>query len=233
MVGAFPTERVEPMIEKGIVLAVALAGTCVVPATSVARTNPWFPLAPGSRWVYKGHDGGHRATDVVTVTHATKRIAGVRCRVVLDRVYHEARLVERTTDWYATDRDGTVRYYGEATAELDGHGRVTSTEGSWQAGRDGARAGVYMPAHPRPRQSFFQERYPGVAEDQFRVLARRASIAVPLRQFHHDVLKTAEWTRLEPGVRDRKWYARGIGQLAEATIRGGSERFELVSFHRG
>jgi hypothetical protein len=204
-VGAFPSKKVEPMIERAIVLAAVLAGTCVVPGMSAARTNPWSPLSPGSRWVYSGHDGGHRATDVVTVTHATRRIAGVRCRVVLDRVYHAGRLVERTSDWYATDRGGTVRYYGEATAELDARGRVTSTEGSWQAGRDGARAGVYMPADPRRGQSFFQERYRGVAEDRFRVLTRRASIAVPLRPFHQDVLKTAEWTRLEPGVRDRKW----------------------------
>src|SRR3954449_5501926 len=188
-VGAFPSKRVEPMIEKAIVLAAVLSGTCVLPGTSVGRTNPWFPLAPGSRWVYTGHDGGHRATDVVTVMHATRRIAGVRCRVALDRVYHEGRLVERTRDWYASDRAGTVRYYGEATAELDGHGRVTSTEGSWQAGRDGARAGVYMPARPRPGQSFLQERYAGVAEDRFRVLTRRASIAVPLRRFDHEVLE--------------------------------------------
>jgi hypothetical protein len=214
-------------------VALAVCGACVVPAGAAARENPWFPLTPGSRWEYRGHDGRHRARDVVTVGHGRKVIAGVRCRVVHDRVYHEGRLVERTTDWYATDRHGTVRYYGEATAELDGHGRVVSTEGSWRAGRNGARAGIYMPARPRRGRSFFQEHDPGVAEDRFRVLSRRASISVPLRAFHDDVLMTAEWTRLEPGVRDRKWYARGIGQLAEATVRGGSERFELVSFRRG
>src|SRR3954452_4319448 len=114
MVAPFPTKRVEPMIEKAIVLAAALAGTCVGPATSAARTNPWFPFAPGSRWVYKGHDGGHRATDIVTVTHSTRRIAGVRCRVVLDRVYHEGRLVERPTEWSATGGAGSFRDSGEA-----------------------------------------------------------------------------------------------------------------------
>src|SRR3954470_15309656 len=158
MVGPFPTERVEPMIDKAIILAAALAATCVVPATSAARTNLWFPLAPGSRWVYKGHDGGHRATDVVTVTHASRRVAGVRCRVVLDRVYHEGRLVERTRDWYATARGGTVRYYGEATAELDGHGRVTSTEGSWQAGRGGGRGRGDIAGPPPPRPAGFPTR---------------------------------------------------------------------------
>jgi hypothetical protein len=213
--------------------ALAVTAACIIPAAASAHENPWFPMKPGSRWVYRGHDGRHAAKDVVTVTHRTRRIAGVRCRVLHDRVFHEGRLVERTTDWYATDRDGTVRYYGEATAELDGHGHVVSREGSWQAGRDGAKAGVYMPAHPRPGQSFFQERYPGVAEDRFRVLTRHATITVPFGAFRGDALKTAEWTRLEPRVHDRKWYVRGIGQVAEATIKGGSERFELVRFHRG
>src|SRR5262245_25938048 len=100
------------MIGRVIVSALLVfAASMIASGTASARTNPWFPLEPGSRWVYEGHDGGRRATDVVTVTHATKRIAGVRCRVVHDRVYHEGRLVERTTDWYATDRHGTVRYY--------------------------------------------------------------------------------------------------------------------------
>ena len=40
-------------------------------------------------------------------------------------------------------------------------------------------------------------------------------------------------TPLEPGVHDRKWYARGIGQVAEATIKGGNENLKLVSFVKG
>src|SRR4051794_31436534 len=89
-VAVFLTTEVSTLMIKSVTLvAAALAATCVVPAASAARTNPWFPLEPGSRWVYRGHDEGQRAKDVVTVTHRTKRIAGVRCRVVHDRVYHE------------------------------------------------------------------------------------------------------------------------------------------------
>ena len=86
---------------------------------------------------------------MLRVTNRTKLIQGARCTVVDDRLYLHGRLEERTTDWYAQDEKGNVWYFGEDTAELDKHGRVTSTEGSWQAGVDGARAGIYMPAEPK------------------------------------------------------------------------------------
>ena len=182
-------------------------------------TNPYFPLAPGMRWEYRGVEGGAPARDVVTVAHRTELIAGVECAVVRDRLYRRGRLAERTTDFYAQDAAGTVRYYGEDTAELDSRGRVKSTEGSWRAGRDGARPGIFMPAHPRTGLRFRQEDYPGHAEDRFAIMA-----------FGNRALKTKEWTPLEPGVRDRKWYVRGIGLVAEETLKGGSDRLALSSF---
>src|SRR5215468_5453177 len=115
-------------------------------------TNPYFPLAPGMRWEYRGVEGGAPARDVVTVSARTEIVDGVACAVVHDRLFHGRRLVERTADFYAQDAAGNVRYYGEDTAELDSRGRVKSTEGSWRSGRDGARSGIFMPAHPRVGQ---------------------------------------------------------------------------------
>src|SRR3954452_3714640 len=141
------------------------------PGRFVARVdNPWFPLRPGTQYVYRGTKDGEASRDVVTVTRRTIRIQGVRCTVIEDRLLLRGRLAERTSDWYAQDRRGTVWYFGEATAELDANGRVVSREGSWRAGVDGARAGVIMPGRPRAGQSFLQEVYPGHAEDHFRVL---------------------------------------------------------------
>jgi hypothetical protein len=218
----------------GIAVVLALA---LVPDAGAAGsgftarvTNPWYPLLPGMRWVYKGSDEGRPARDVVRVLDRVKTIDGVPCAVVRDKVYVRGRLRERTTDWYTQDAHGTVHYYGEATAELDRHGKVVSREGSWRAGRRGARPGVFMPARPRVGDAFRQEFFPRHAEDHFRVVRLHASISVPFASFRGDVLRTREWTPLEPGVRDAKWYVRGLGQVAEATIRGGSERFELVSF---
>ncbi len=193
--------------------------------------NPWFPLAPGTTYVYEGSKDGKAARDVYAVTHRTKRIDGARCVVVHDRLYLRGRLAERTTDYYAQDRRGTVWYFGEDTAELDMHGRVTSTEGTWHAGVDGARAGIYMPAHPRVGERHRQEFYRGHAEDRFQVVSSSADVDVPYGSFTR-ALRTKEWTPLEPGVLDAKFYVRGIGQVAERTVRGGSERAVLVSVIR-
>lgn len=202
------------------------------PADFVARVdNPWFPLEPGTTRVYRGVKDGEPLRQVVRVTSRTKVIQGVRCTVLDDRVYIRGRLAERTNDWYAQDRNGTVWYFGEATAELDESGRVVSREGSWQAGRDGARAGIYMPARPRVGQQFRQEFYKGHAEDFFRIVSLSASVRVPFVASKR-ALQTREWTPLEPGVVDRKLYVRGIGTVKEVTIKGGDERAELVEVRR-
>jgi hypothetical protein len=207
----------------GATLAVAARGDAA--ATSFVRhvTNPWFPLAPGTRYVYGGVKDGKRSRDVVTVTGATRTIEGVVCTAVSDRLYLRGRLEERTTDWYAQDTRGNVWYFGEDTAELGASGRVTSTEGTWLAGRHGARAGIYMPAHPRVGERGRQEYYKGHAEDHFRVVG----------VFGRNAVLTEEWTPLEPGVLDHKLYVRGVGTVFEQTERGGDERNELVSVSRG
>jgi len=203
------------------------------PSGFAARvTNPWFPLRPGTTYVYSGVRDGKPSRDLVTVTHSTKVIQGVRCTAVSDRLYLRGRLFERTTDWYAQDRSGAVWYFGEQTAELDAHGRVTSREGSWQSGVDGAKAGIYMPAHPRVGQSARQEFYAGHADDHFQVVSLDASVSVPYISSRHALL-TKEWTPLEPGVIDHKLYVRGIGTVKEETVKGGSERNVLVAVRRG
>ena len=188
--------------------------------------NPWFPLKQGTTFVYTGEKDGERGRDVVTVTSRTRTIRGVRCTAVEDRLYAGGHLAERTTDFYAQDARGNVWYFGEATAELDENGRVTSREGSWLAGVDGARAGIFMPAHPRVGASFRQEYYKGHAEDHFRVTSLSASVVVPYTASAR-ALMTKEWTPLEPGTLDHKLYIRGIGLVKEETIKGGNELWEL------
>jgi hypothetical protein len=204
-----------------LALACAAPATAMPPASTFSARvdNPWFPLRPGTRYVYTGVKDGKPSRDVVTVTRRTRTIAGVPCVAVDDRLYLRGRLGERTTDWYSQDRAGNVWYLGEATAELDARGRVTSTEGSWLAGVRGARAGIFMPADPRVGASGRQEYLRGHAEDHFRVVARLGANAV----------LTKEWTPLEPGVLDHKLYVRGVGTVLEQTEKGGDERNELVS----
>jgi hypothetical protein len=190
--------------------------------------NRWFPLKPGTKWSYRGSDEGDRTRDVMIATYHTRLIDGVVCRVVFDRVWTNGRLSERTRDFYAQTRRGTVWYFGERTATLNHHGGVISREGSFTSGVHGAEAGVFMTAHPRPGPSYFQEYYPHHAMDVFTVVRRDAHVSVPLLWSDHALL-TKETTPLEPGVVDHKYYVRDIGDVREQTVKGGNERLHLVA----
>ena len=202
------------------------------PATSADVTNVWFPLAPGMKLTYRGTKDGKRAVDVVTVSDQTRNIAGVVCRLVEDRLTLDGRLEERTTDYYTQDVDGNVWYFGEDTAELDKAGNVTSREGTWHAGVDGAQPGIFMQATPTIGASFVQELYVGHAEDHFQVLSLSSRSTVPYGSFS-GVLRTKEWTPLEPDVIDNKYYVRAVGEIREVSRSGPYEELRLVSFsHR-
>jgi hypothetical protein len=202
------------------------------PTYSANVTNEWFPLAPGSVYRYRGVKDGEPSREVMTVTHRTRTLDGAETIVVKDLLYLRGRLEERTRDYYTQDDDGNVWYFGEDTAELDAKGRVTTREGTWHAGVDGAKPGIFMYAHPRVGQSARQEYLKGQAEDHFAVLRRGIAVTVPFKAFRGALL-TKEWTPVEPGVLDHKYYARGIGTVLEQTVKGGNERNELVSFVRG
>ena len=186
--------------------------------------NPWFPLEPGTRYVSVGVKDGEPARDVMTVTHRTTTIAGAPCRVVDDRLYLSGVLRERTTDWYTQDARGNVWYFGEQTAELDKHGAVTSTSGTWKTGVHGAQPGIFMPAQPTVGRSYRQEFLKGQAEDHFKIVATLGAVK--------NAIVTHEWTPLEPGTLDSKIYVRGIGTVLELTLKGGNERAELMSVTR-
>lgn len=189
--------------------------------------NPWFPLKPGTTWIYRGLKDGKPSRDVVTVPNETKLIDGVRSQVVQDDLYLKGKLEERTTDWYAQDTAGNVWYFGERTAELDDHGKVKSTSGTWTAGSKGAVAGIYFPAHPRVGQTGRQEYYKGQAEDHYRVKRVNARVKTPDVSSNEAVL-TEEWTPLEPKVLDNKYYVRGVGTVLEKAVKGPAERNTLI-----
>jgi hypothetical protein len=157
--------------------------------------NKYFPLKPGTTFVYQGKSGRNPERDVMSVTHATKQIMGVKCVVVDDRVWTGGKLTEKTFDWYAQDKKGNVWYFGENSKEYK-NGKV-STGGSWEAGKHGAKPGIIMQADPKVRQTYRQEYSKGVAEDMAKVLKLNGSAKVPYDPFHH-VLVTREWSPLEP-----------------------------------
>jgi hypothetical protein len=192
--------------------------------------NPYWPMPPGAQWVYSERDAGSVKRVEVTVTRRTKVVAsGIRARVVHDIVTEKGRVVEDTYDWYAQDRAGNVWYLGEDTKEYAA-GKPASTRGSWEAGVDGAKAGIAMLAHPRVGRSYRQEYYKGQAEDEARVLRLDGRANVPFGSFAN-LLTTRDFTRLEPSAAERKYYAKGVGPVLSLSLRSGG-REELVSFRR-
>ncbi|MDA1190690.1 MAG: hypothetical protein O3A46_03285 [Candidatus Poribacteria bacterium] len=193
--------------------------------------NPYWPLRVGDHYVYEGVSDGEPERIVVTVTAETRVVMGVTCVVVQDDVYEDGELVETTQDWFATDNDGNVWYFGEDTKEVE-DGVVVSTHGAWEAGVDGALPGIVMWANPMVGDAYRQEYYEGEAEDMAEVLSLTASETTPLGSYT-DMVKTKEWTPLDPEPIEEKYYAKDIGFVLEVKVRGGVARIALVEFTPG
>ena len=191
-------------------------------------TNPWFPLDPGTRWIYREiTEEGEEVAVVVTATKVTHEVAnGVTARVVRDTVTLDGEIIEDTFDWYAQDALGTVWYLGEDTAEFE-NGKVSTRAGSFEAGVDGAQPGVIMPASPELGMTYRQEYYQGEAEDKGEVLALGERARVPAGDYD-DLVRTADTTPLEPDVLEHKYYADGVGLVLTVDKKGGG-REELMS----
>ena len=194
---------------------------------SAPLANPYFPLETGTVSVYRGTEDGNRLVEYLRVTGRTKTILGVDAIVVRDVLYENGLLREKTTDWYADDNVGTAWYFGEDTAVYNRKGHVVSREGSWEAGVDGAVPGIIMPANPRPTDAYRQEFLRAHAEDQAWIVARNEAARTPAGTFT-GVVRSYEWTRLEPGVVSLKRYAPGYGIVTERDIAGGTEFLQLV-----
>jgi hypothetical protein len=189
--------------------------------------NPYWPMAPGAIWTYRETDAeGNEQQVKVTVTAETKEVMGIEARVVHDVVTQGGEPVEDTYDWYAQDADGNVWYLGEDTREY-GNGKVVSTEGSWEAGVDGAQPGIAIPADPEVGLGYRQEYLAGQAEDEAEVLSLDERTGAPAGSFE-DVLMTKDYTPLHPNVLEYKFYAPGVGPVVTLGVSGEIGREELV-----
>ncbi|CUR60306.1 conserved exported hypothetical protein [metagenome] len=188
------------------------------PEDFVARIdNPLLPLSPGSTWVYDSTGGEDDETVTVRVLDETRPVAGLDATVV-EEVTTGGDAPQEIRRFYAQDRAGNVWNLG--------------TEGDWEAGVDGARAGIAMLAKPRLGDGYLAEDAPGVAEDQVRILALDADVVVPFGSFRDAVL-TQVASPLEP-TRDERWsYVVGIGKVAALDHNGGDLVVELVSYTEG
>jgi len=198
------------------------------PANFVASIdNTYLPMVPGSTYLYQNVSDTETQDITVAITHDTKEILGVTCVVVRDTGKVSGEVIEDTFDWYAQDKDGNVWYFGEDTKTYE-NGQVVSTEGSWEAGVDGAKPGIVMEAYPKVGDSYRQEYLKEVAEDMSEILALHQSITVAYGSFNGCV-KTKDWSPLEEGVVENKTFCPDVGQVLAKTVQGGTEHEELIS----
>lgn len=192
-------------------------------------TNPYAPLRPGRWWEYRKRTDEGVERIRVEVLDQKREILGIQATVVRDRVWLDGVLVEDTVDWLAQDRQGNVWYLGELAKNYE-NGELANLDGSWQAGRNGAKPGLWMTGAPKVELFYRQEWAPADAEDVVEVESVNAPDDVPFRN-SKPVLMTEDWTPLSPGALELKFYVHGVGMVMEFDPESG-EKLELVNWSR-
>ena len=224
----------------GIVVAIALIGGCIQTSTDYNPIinssnfvsivdNPYYNLVPGNYTYQTITDKGTEKI-VTIVTNKTKKILDITTVEVWDRVWLDNELIEETFDWYAQDKDGNVWYFGEDSKEYE-NGKVVSTKGSWEAGKNGAKPGIIMKTNPEVGDTYRQEYYKGEAEDMANVISLGETVTVPFGTFTN-CLKTRDWSKIDPALEEYKYYCPDIGNVVlEVTVNSG-KRVELINVIR-
>lgn len=189
--------------------------------------NRYFPLVPGTVFEYDVLETTEHV--VVTVTHKTRDVLGVTCTEVHDVASVDNVVAEDTLDWYAQDDEGNVWYFGEDTTAFSGG--MTSKEGSWESGVDGALPGRIIVGAPRVGDSYRQEFYRGHAEDMGEIVSLDAAITVAFGSFT-GCMETRDFSALDPEAEEHKWYCLDVGQVSARKTKGGAETEDLVKVTR-
>jgi len=203
----------------------------IVPNDFVSEiNNKFFTLVPGTTFIYESQREDGTERNEVNVTNNTKVVLGVQTVVVWDRVWLDDELIEETFDWYAQDSSGNVWYFGEDSKEYES-GKVISTEGSWEAGIDGAKPGIIMQAEQKLGQPYRQEYYKGKAEDMAQVVAVNEKVNVPFGTFDN-CIKTKDWNTLVSGSVEFKYYCPQVGGVTLEVDQDGSNPVELIDMKK-
>lgn len=184
--------------------------------SSIGR-NDFFVLEPGYQQVLEGQEGNEPARLEITVLDETKRIGNVETRVVEEREIQNGKLVEISRNYFSIcTPSNDVFYFGEEV-DLYDEGEVTGHEGAWIAEIGQAKAGLFMPYRPLIGARFYQELAPDVAMDRVEIQTDSTSLKTPAGDFH-DCLTVEETTPLEPGAKEYKIYAKGVGIIQDGSL---------------
>jgi hypothetical protein len=204
------------------------------------QDNLYFPRAIGNTYVYWAETEDELILNEITITAGIKNILGIDCTIVHDVEWVSPDegaswfMTEETDDWHAWDNVGNFWYFGEWTTEYeydeDWNPIGSNNDGSWEAGVDGALPGIVIPAEPTPGMCYEQEFYEGEAEDMGKVLGLGVNVSIDLGDYE-DCLKTKEWTPLEPGAIEHKYYAPGVGLVYIEELKEKTVEVELIEIY--
>jgi hypothetical protein len=180
--------------------------------------NDYFFLEPGYRLTLEGEEDMEMVQLILTVLSETKVANGIETRIVEERESVDGELVEISRNFFAICTEtGDVFYFGEEVADYE-NGEIVGHEGQWEAGVDGARAGLIVPANPQVGMKYYQEVAPGVAEDRAEIISLNEVLDTPAGRFNH-VLKVEESNPLEGNAKEYKFHAPGIGLIQDEDLK--------------
>lgn len=227
------------------------AGTCDLPVFDDAnfsspQPNDYLPIPgpTGHTYIYEAEDEDGLIRDYQYFSTDTY-VINVDGEIVTANVVYDVewlwvedlgqwRILEYTEDWHAWDNEGNFWYLGEDTEEYiyddDWNFLYTIPAGSWEAGVDGALPGIILLADPHPGDCVQQEYYEDEAEDRGKVLRLNGDVS---DYCDNDCLVTKEWTKLDPGNVEHKYYAPGVGLVYIEELKEKTVIFELVDDYSG
>lgn len=191
--------------------------TCPDEAFTNVGRNAYFILEPGYQLVLAGKEDGEQIELTITVLNETLDIGGVNTRVVEERESADGELVEMARNYFAVGVTTKNLYYFGEDVDIFAEGGKVTHEGSWRAGRDGAKRGVLMPGTNKVGDRYYQERAPKVAMDRAENVSTNETVQTPVGTFKQ-CLKTKETSAVESGTQ-YKFYAAGVGLVREGNLK--------------
>jgi len=188
--------------------------------------TPFFPLRPGWQRVLESEPSGGEPGEVavITVLKETRKVDGVRTRVVEELAFEkdgeDLIPIERSLNFYAIcEQTGSAFYFGEDSMELDENGNVIATTGSWLAGTNGAKPGIIMPGTILVGGGYYEEVAPAdSALDKARIVKITEECEAGEFDLNKQCVETFNTSDCDPDAAEEKVYAAGIGNVKDQNL---------------
>ena len=184
---------------------------------SSTDSNPCFILQPGYQLVFEEDDPQGEKL-VISVLNETKIIDGIETRIVEERETVKGELKEISRNFFAiSKKTNSVFYFGEEV-DIYRDGKLAGHEGAWISGENDAKFGLMMPGTILLGARFYQEIAPGAAMDRAEIVEMGLTVRTEAGEFA-ECIKIEETTPLEPGIKEYKLYAPGVGLIVDGELR--------------